>query len=159
MDALRHTVLVADDDEATRNIIVKFLVKMDYSYVTATDGLDALKKVRENKFDAVISDIKMPKMDGIDLAMAIARYCPGVPVMIATGYGEEYSVRSALSVGALEYIQKPFSFFELSLRLRKMIENSQALNRMKAENRDEKGVEGLKKELEQVLGKDGDPQP
>jgi len=158
MDTPKHIVLVADDDESTRNIIVKFLAKMDYSYVTATDGLDALEKVRENKFDAVITDIKMPKMDGIDLAMAISRYCPGVPVMIATGYGEEYSVRSALSVGALEYIQKPFSFFELSIRLRKMIENSEMLQRMKTENREEKGVEGLKKELEQVLGTEGDHQ-
>jgi two-component system, cell cycle response regulator CpdR len=155
MESPKQTILVADDDEATRNIIVKFLSKMDYAYLTATDGLDALQKLKGNKFHAVITDIKMPIMDGIDLAMAISRDCPWIPVMITTGYGEEYSVRSAFSVGALEYIQKPFSFFEFSIRLRKMIENSQVLNRAKAENRDEKGVEGLKKELEQALETEG----
>jgi DNA-binding NtrC family response regulator len=151
MESSKHAILIADDDELTRNLMVKFLSKMDYTYVTANDGIDALEKLKVNRFDAVVTDIKMPNMDGIDLAMAISMVKPGLPVMIATGFGEEYSVRSAISVGALEFIQKPFSFFEFSIRLRKMIENAELLNRMKAENREEKGVENLRNQLEDVI--------
>ncbi len=150
MEPTKYTVLVADDQELTRNLMVEFLSKMGYSCVTATDDLDALEKLRGVKFDAVITDIKMPAMDGMDLAMAISRESPEVPVMITTGDDEEFSMRSALSVGALEFIHKPFSLFAFDIRLRKMIENCERLKRVKAENIEDRRIKDPESKLEQV---------
>jgi CheY-like chemotaxis protein len=63
----KYTILVVDDQESLRNLIVTFLSRLGHSCVTAIDGVDALDKMKGNKIDAVVSDIKMPNMDGITL--------------------------------------------------------------------------------------------
>ena len=73
MESSKYTILAVDDEELIRNLMASFLSKMGYSCVTATDGLDALDKLKGNKIDAVVTDVKMPKMDGIDLTMAISK--------------------------------------------------------------------------------------
>ena len=75
MQSSRFTILVVDDEELIRNLIVTFLSKMGHSCLTATDGVDALDKI-----DAVITDIKMPNMDGITLTSEISIQYPGLPI-------------------------------------------------------------------------------
>lgn len=154
MESSNYRILVVDDDELLRDLMVKFLSVMGCSYMTAMDGIDALEKLKTEKFDAIITDIKMAKMDGIELAMAVSMENPYLPVMITTGYGQEYSARLAFSVGALEFMHKPFSFDEFSIRLRKMIESSQMLKRMKNKDREENKITELKNELEEALTED-----
>ena len=151
MGSSKYTILAVDDEELIRNLMVSFLSKMGYSCVTATDGLDALDKLKGNKIDAVVTDVKMPKMDGIDLTMAISKEYPGLPIMISTAYGEEYSIATALCVGAREFIQKPFSFYEFVIRLRKMIHDSEVSRRRRTEKSEDKELEKLRLELEQIL--------
>ena len=151
MELPKYTILAVDDDELIRNLMVSFLAKMGYSCVTATDGFDALDKLKGNKIDAVVTDAKMPRMDGIDLTMAISKEYPGLPIMISTAYGEEYSIATAICVGAREFIQKPFSFYEFVIRLRKMIHDSEGSRRRRTDTTVDKELDKLRVELEQIL--------
>jgi len=130
MESSKCTILVVDDEELMRGFIVTFLSRLGYSSVTATDGVDALEKMKGNKIDAVITDIKMPKMDGILLTKEISTQYPGVPVMVMTAFDEEYSAGTAISLGAREFVKKPFSPEEFAIRLNKMISDSETMRRM-----------------------------
>jgi two-component system alkaline phosphatase synthesis response regulator PhoP len=131
MESSKFTILVVDDEELLRKFIVTFLSQLGYSSVTAIDGVDALEKMKGNKIDAVITDIKMPRMDGIILTKEISAQYPGVPVMVMTAFDEEYSAGTAISLGAREFIKKPFSPDEFAIRLTKMIGDSETMKRVK----------------------------
>ena len=153
MQSSRFTILVVDDEELIRNLIVTFLSKMEHSCLTATDGVDALDKMKENKIDAVITDIKMPNMDGITLTSEISLQYPGLPIMVMTAFDEEYSAGIAISAGAREFIKKPFSLDEFAVRLHKMINDSESLRRLKGEKNADKDMQDLMDELETALTK------
>ncbi len=120
-ESTRYAILVVDDEELVRNLVVTVLSKLGHSCVTASDGVEALNKLRENNFDAVITDIEMPNMDGIILTREISKHHPSIPVMVMTTYDEEEAIGNAISVGAREFIKKPFSSYEFAIRLHKMI--------------------------------------
>lgn len=151
MKSAKYNILVVDDEEMIRNLMTGFLKKMGYSYQTASDGIGALDVLKANQVDAVVTDVRMPKMDGIDLTMAISKQYPSIPVMIATAFGEEYSIGTAISVGAREFIQKPFSYFEFVIRLRKMIHDSEFFRRKRITKGEDKQIEKLRNELEEFL--------
>jgi CheY-like chemotaxis protein len=131
MEPSKYTILVVDDEELIRKFIVTFLSQLGYSSVVAIDGVDALNKMKGHKIDAVITDIKMPEMDGIILTKEISAQYPGVPVMVMTAFDEEYSAGTAISLGAREFIKKPFSPEEFAIRLTKMIGDSETMKRVK----------------------------
>ena len=153
MESSKYIILVVDDEELIRNLAVTFLSKLGHSCLTAVDGVDALDKMKENKIDVVITDIKMPNMDGIILTSEISRQYPELPVMVMTAFDEEYSAGTAISVGAREFIKKPFSLDEFSIRLHKMINDSEILKRMKGEKNMDENIEDLMDELEKTLRK------
>jgi CheY-like chemotaxis protein len=153
MEPSKHTILVVDDEELIRNLAVTFLSKLGHSCLTAVDGVDALDKMKENKIDVVITDIKMPNMDGITLTSEISIQYPGLPIMVMTAFDEEYSAGIAISAGAREFIKKPFSLEEFAIRLHKMINDSEALRRLKGEKNVDEDVRDLMKELEVALTK------
>jgi CheY-like chemotaxis protein len=130
MEPSKYIILVVEDEELVRKFIVTFLSKLGYSSVTALDGVDALDRMKEHKIDAVITDIKMPRMDGILLTREISTKYPGVPVMVMTAFDEEYSAGTAISLGAREFIKKPFSPDEFAIRLSKMIGDSETMKRV-----------------------------
>ena len=147
----KYTILVVDDEELIRNLLITFLSKLGHSCLTAIDGVDALDKMKGNKIDAVITDIKMPNMDGITLTNEISMQYPGVPVMVMTAFEEEYSAGIAISVGAREFIKKPFSLDEFAIRLHKMINDSEALKRLKSPKGADEDMQDLMNELEEIL--------
>jgi CheY-like chemotaxis protein len=147
-EASKYTILVVDDEERLRNLIVTFLSNLGHSCVTAIDGVDALDKMKGNKIDAVVTDMKMPNMGGITLAAKISIHYPELPVMIMTAFEEDHVARIAISVGARDFIKKPFSFNEFSIRLHKMINDSEALRRVKREKDVDKDIQGSTNELE-----------
>jgi len=149
----KYKILVVDDEESIRNLLVTFLSKLGHSCVIAIDGVDALGKMKRNKFDVVITDIKMPNMDGITLTSDILMQYPEVPIMVMTAFDEEYSAGVAISAGAREFIKKPFSLDEFALRLHKMINDSEILRRLKAEKNGDMDVQDLMDELEATIGK------
>lgn len=153
MESARYTILVVDDEELVRNLVVTVLSKLGHSCVTAVDGVEALNKMRENNFDAVITDIEMPKMDGIILTREISKHHPSIPVMVMTTYDEEEAIGNAISVGAREFIKKPFSSYEFAIRLLKMINDFGAERRPGSEKEAEKDVQELIGDLEVALKK------
>ena len=97
------------------------LSQKGHQCVTASNGIEALDKIMETKFDALITDIVMPEMDGIALTKELSNRYQNFPVMVMTGYAEEYSAETAIASGAREFISKPFSITEFIIRFDKMM--------------------------------------
>lgn len=151
----KYRVLVVDDEDLVRNLVVTFLSKLGHSCLTAVDGVDALDKLKGNKIDVVITDIKMPNMDGITLTSEILTQYPDLPIMVMTAFEQEHSAGIAISAGAREFIKKPFSLDEFAIRLHKMINDSEVLRRLKSGksvNGDE-DIQDLMNDLEEALKK------
>ena len=130
MQPSKYTILVVDDEELLRNLIVTFLSKLGHSCVTAIDGVDALDKMKGNKIAAVVTDVKMPNMDGITLTSKISMQYPELPIMVMTAFEEEDTAGLAVCAGARDFIRKPFSLNEFSVRLHKMIGYSDGFRRL-----------------------------
>jgi len=109
------TVLVVDDEEMMRNLLEKILKREGYQVVAAGDGIEALDLLRRQQISLVISDMKMPRMNGLQLLKRIKADYPEVRVIIMTAYGDTYTIKDALLLGADEYITKPFKSHEISL--------------------------------------------
>ncbi len=145
------TFLVVDDEELMRYLVASYLSKLGHSCFTASDGLDALEKIEKNNIDAVITDIKMDNMDGIALINQISKKYPEMPIMVMTAFDKEYSEGTAISIGAREFIKKPFSLDEFALRLQKLLSDSETIKRMKKEKNVDENLQDLMKELEKIL--------
>ena len=148
MEPSKYTILIVEDEELIRRFIVTFLSQLGYSSVSALDGVDALDRMKEHKIDAVITDIKMPKMDGIILTKEISTQYPGIPVMVMTAFDEEYSAGTAIFFGAREFIKKPFSPEEFAIRLSKMLGDSQTMGRMASGKKGDKETQESMNESE-----------
>ena len=125
-------ILVVDDEEPIRKLISTLLSTQGYQCITASNGSEALNKILQNTFGAVITDIVMPEMDGITLIKKLLSLYPNLPVMVMTGFSQEYPTESALSVGARDFITKPFSNDEFILRFKKMMSDHEMLCQIKA---------------------------
>ncbi len=119
--ATRHllTILVADDEPLIRKMFSMFLAGQGYKVVAAEDGADALNKVREVLPDLVITDIKMPHVDGYELCRAIKeiRETQHIPVIIVSAMGTELDVERGFNAGANEYMTKPVDLHDLGQRI------------------------------------------
>lgn len=109
------SILVVDDEEMMRNLLTKILSREGYKMLTAENGNHALEIIKTDKVDLIISDMKMPQMNGFELLKHVKRDHPNVGVIIMTAYGDTYTVKDALLLGADEYITKPFKSYEISL--------------------------------------------
>lgn len=109
------SILIVDDEEMMRNLLEKILGREGYKIKTAEDGVAALDVLRSEKIDIVISDMKMPRMNGFELLKIVKKEFPQIGVIIMTAYGDTYTVKDALLLGADEYITKPFKSYEIAL--------------------------------------------
>jgi signal transduction histidine kinase len=102
-------VLIVDDDPALLQALPQMLALRlkDVSVETTDSALEALERVRTNDYDAIVSDIKMPGMDGLSLLLQIREICPETPTLLITGHGEHDLAVQALRGGAYDFIQKP----------------------------------------------------
>lgn len=109
------SILIVDDEQMMRSLLQKILSREGYQVELAVDGVDALEKMALNEYHLVISDMKMPRMNGFELLKAVKSEYAHVGVIIMTAYGDTYTVKDALLLGADEYITKPFKSYEISL--------------------------------------------
>jgi DNA-binding NtrC family response regulator len=123
MKSFIYKVLVADDEEPIRKLIVTLLAQNGHYCIVASNGLEGLDKIKKDKPDAVVTDIVMPEMDGLALTREFSKYDQSLPVMVMTGHGDEYSAETAITLGAREFIKKPFSITEFLVRFHKMMDN------------------------------------
>ena len=110
-------ILVVDDEENMLNMLKNFFLINEYDCKTATNGLEALKVIKEGQIDIVVTDMKMPEMDGMELLKVIREKHEDISAVIMTGFAEEYTQTEALNLGAEGYITKPFRNKELLLIL------------------------------------------
>ena len=108
MSALRK-VLVVDDDPVVGKSFNRVLSGKGYIVVTAEDGYDALQKLQSETYDAVFTDLRMPGMNGLEVAERIKARQPWVPVVIVTGYGSKTSEERARAAGVTDFLHKPLS--------------------------------------------------
>ena len=109
------SILIVDDEEMMRTLLNRILSREGYKIRSAEDGVVALEVLKAEKVDIVISDMKMPRMDGFELLKIVKKEYPKIGVIIMTAYGDTYTVKDALLLGADEYITKPFKSYEISL--------------------------------------------
>ncbi len=107
-DSETPKVLIVDDEEVVRAVVGKTLRARGYRCQDATNGLEGLEKVRSEPFDVVLTDLKMPVLDGLSMIAALRRERPGLPIVIMTAYGELDSARRAIQLGVADYLLKPF---------------------------------------------------
>jgi two-component system response regulator AtoC len=150
-ESAQYRILVVDDEELVRNLIVTLLSRSGHSSITAVDGVDALDRMKGNQIDAVITDIKMPNMDGVTLTVEILKRYPGLPILVMTAFDEEYTAGAAIAAGAREYIKKPFSPDEFFGQLQKMINDSETIKRLRNEKLVDENVQDLMDELNATI--------
>lgn len=109
------TVLAVDDEPMMRTLLEKILLRDGYRVRTAEDGEAALQVLETEQVAIVLSDIKMPKLNGFELLKIVKAKYPEIGVIMMTAYGDTFTVKDALLLGADEYITKPFKSFEISL--------------------------------------------
>ena len=102
-------VLVVDDDPVVAKSFDRVLSGKGYAVITARDGAEALEKLAHEAYDAVFTDIRMPGMDGLEVAARIKATQPWLPVVIVTGYGSPESKARAKEIGVAGFLHKPLS--------------------------------------------------
>lgn len=111
-------ILVIDDEEIITKTLQKLLKKEGYDITITQSGQDAVEKVKTQDFDLIISDVRMPQMDGIETIEGIRKYLkeqdkPLIPEILITGYADEEKYKCAINLKVAEYIFKPFDAKEL----------------------------------------------
>jgi two-component system, cell cycle response regulator CpdR len=108
-------VLVVDDEESMRLLVARAIAMDGHDITTASDGAEALEILgrMDSLFDLMLTDIQMPVMDGIALALSAARDFPNVTILLMTGYAEQRERASGLSAIAHDVISKPFSVADI----------------------------------------------
>ena len=116
-----ETILIVDDDPAIRKMMVNVISSYSKSYKIATDGLEALEFIKKNNIDIVISDIKLPKLDGLTLMNRVKEIKPETAFIVITGYSQDYSYDRVIKAGAKDFIKKPFTLTELDNKLKRIL--------------------------------------
>jgi DNA-binding NtrC family response regulator len=123
-DELKQKILLLDDEESLIKWLSYALEQKGYSVFATSEPEHALTKIKEEKFDCVISDIRMPQIDGFEFLRRVRRFYPDVPVIFITAYGSMESAINAIRDKASDYILKPFAIEELALRLKANLEKA-----------------------------------
>jgi len=117
-------ILIIDDERSIRKTLTEILTYEGYKVDEAGDGEDGLKKFRDKGYDAVLCDIKMPKVDGLEFLEKAAEINPDVPVIMISGHGTIETAVEAVKKGAYDYIAKPPDLNRLLITLRNAIERT-----------------------------------
>ncbi len=124
------SILVIEDKDSMREMLSKTLEAEGYEVETAIDGEGGLEKAKEKKYDLVLSDLKLPNMDGIEVLSSLKAMDTDVSVILMTAYGTIEKAVEAMKEGAFDFLAKPFDTDHLSVLIKRALEN----RRLMAEN-------------------------
>jgi DNA-binding NtrC family response regulator len=113
--------LVAEDDLDFRELLVGVFQDADHEVDEASDGSQAMEKIRSRKYDLVLSDVKLPVKDGMEVLRETKFLSPDTEVVMMTAYGNVDTAATAMKLGASDFLQKPFSIPELEMRVEKVL--------------------------------------
>ncbi|MBN2254677.1 MAG: sigma-54-dependent Fis family transcriptional regulator, partial [Deltaproteobacteria bacterium] len=115
------SILIVDDEQSLRTTLAENLTDGGYAVETAGDGVEALKKFENASFEAVITDVRLPGMNGIDVLRGVKKISLKTPVIVITGYGTVDTAVEAMKEGAADFMMKPFSFDHIEMILRDVL--------------------------------------
>ncbi len=118
-------ILFIDDDEALHSLLSQYLIQAGYTVSNALNGLEGLEKLTGEGVDLVLLDIMMPRLDGLETCQRI-RQISNVPVIMLTAKGEEVDKLRGFQLGVDDYVTKPFSFAELTARIKAVLARTTA---------------------------------
>ena len=121
----KKQVLIVDDEPNLRKILAAQLARDGYEVLTAEDGAQGLQLLRENHIDLVVTDLKMPRVDGMSLLREALREDPKLPVVMITAHGTVDTAVEALKIGAFDYLTKPFDKDEVRQIVAKALKTRQ----------------------------------
>jgi DNA-binding NtrC family response regulator len=110
---MKEEILVVDDERQLLMAVHETLERKGYSVTTATNGVEAIKKLRDGHFQLMISDVRMPHMDGLELLQRARQLAPQTPVVLLTAYATVENAVEAMRFGAKDYLLKPFTSSQL----------------------------------------------
>jgi len=113
MDRSKKRILVVEDDEEMRSLLIDFFEEDGFETDSAGDGSEAFRKIGGEPFDLVITDIRMPGLTGLDIVPVIKKLQPQVSIIVVTAFGSEVVRRRAFDRGATAYLEKPIHFNKL----------------------------------------------
>ena len=114
----RMRLLLVDDEESYVNVLSKRMTKRNFEVSSALSGAQAIRILRKQDFDAVVLDLKMEDMDGIEVLKILKTMAPELPVIMLTGHGSETAAREGITFGAFDYLTKPCDLDELIEKIR-----------------------------------------
>ena len=122
---MKSKILIVDDEKAIRESVSLVLSEEGYKTEIASNGNEALEFLNEQDYDVLITDLKMPGMDGIELIKKSMKICPQTSVIIITAHASVESAIEALRIGAFDYILKPFDFDDLILKVQRLLKHKE----------------------------------
>jgi len=161
-------VLVVDDKQMVRDSVTTTLSRAGFTSIAAPDGQSALALLRRQRPSAVVTDLKMPGMDGIELLKQIQQIDPQIPVVVVTAYASIDTAVAAIKLGAFDYLQKPFEGDRLVVTAQRAVERyamarENAALKQNDRMRDpqwrfigeSKGMQDVRKQIEQIAASNG----
>ena len=124
---MEKKILVVDDDSLLRDFLAETLNRSGYWVDLASTGEEALEKISKEDYDIILSDVRMPNMDGMELLKTTRDFLPDAKVVMMTAYGTVQNAVEAMKLGAFDYVMKPFSVDEIELVLKRALEHKQLL--------------------------------
>ncbi|MBU0988476.1 MAG: response regulator [Proteobacteria bacterium] len=145
------TILFVDDEKAYQKAFVRAMRKeKQFHLITASRGIEALQLLQTTPTDVVLTDIKMPEMDGFTLLKKIREQYPDIFVIAITGYGSVEDAVRAMKLGAYDYLQKPFDFDLIKMLLEKIVEHRQIIKASVVKPEDQRN----RYRFENIIGQD-----
>ncbi len=124
---MKNKILIVDDEKLMRVSLEDKLTKEGYAVNSLSNAVEGIKLLQSINFDAVITDLRLPRMDGIDFLREIKKASPDTVVIIMTAYGSIENAVTAMKEGAYDYVTKPFSLEELTIKLRKALKHKDTI--------------------------------
>src|SRR5690554_6661908 len=159
-------ILVIEDEAAIRRVLVKILSEenADYHVEEAEDGLIGIEKIKNEDFDLVLCDIKMPKMDGVEVLEAAKKIKPEIPMVMISGHGDLDTAVNTMKLGAFDYISKPpdlnrlLNTVRIALNSKELVVENKRLKKKVSKNYEMIGeseaISSIKKMIEKVAPTD-----
>ena len=143
------TILIVEDEAKMLRLLELNLADEGYTTLAAPDAETALKLLRQEKVDLVLTDLKLPRMDGLEFLQNVKRSNAHLPVILMTAYGTVETAINAMKAGASDYVLKPFSMEEIKLLIGKELD----VRRLREENRDLREALGERYRFENIVAK------
>ncbi|MBM4351832.1 MAG: hybrid sensor histidine kinase/response regulator [Deltaproteobacteria bacterium] len=146
VDVETERILIVDDESIILDMVASYVSHIGYEAMTAKNGREALERLRSEPFTILITDIKMPEMDGFELMKAVRSEFPDIHIIAMTGHGASYTFTDVVESGATDYVPKPFSLDEMTAKLNRVVREKGLLRDVKQKSVElEKANEDLKR--------------